>query len=142
MKARIILPPKDTDKFMVSYKELKKTVEEEFTKKRYEVYADAAQDITVQVLSNVLKTLEIFYGWKQSRLEKFIACLHDYEDDMVRFGITTVNNYNEIKDKFSIDLVKEFPAHVRGQDEPEEPGEWQKIIQHIQAKEGDDIEAD
>ncbi len=113
MKARIPIKQKDKDKIVTSYAGIKKVVEEEFAKKQYEVYNDAVQDITAQVLANVLKTLEVWYGWKESRLKKFINAMHGYEEDMVRFGITTTDNYNSLKQKYNIDLAEEFPAHVK-----------------------------
>lgn len=111
MKARI--PVKTSEKIALSRDEIKAIVEQEFTKKQYELYSDAVQDITVQVMANVLRTLEVWYDWKEQRLRKFIHSMQGYEEDMVRYGITTTDNYNYFKEKYNIDLVEEFPAHVK-----------------------------
>lgn len=111
MKARI--PVRTSDKIPMSYDGIKEVVEQEFAKRQYELYSNAVQDITVQVMANVLRTLEVWYGWKEQRLRKFIHSMQGYEDDMVRYGITTTDNYNYLKEKYNIDLVYEFPAHVK-----------------------------
>lgn len=125
MKARI--PIKNTGKILMSYDEVRQTVEEEFAKKQYELYSEAVQDITVQVMANVLKTLEVWYGWKESRLKKFVQSMHGYEEDMVRFGITTNDNFTDIKEKYNIDLAEEFPAHVK----QHKAGEPDEVFKHF-----------
>ena len=111
MKARI--PVRTSDKIPMSYDGIKEVVEQEFAKRQYELYSDAVQDITAQVMANVLKTLEVWYGWKEQRIRKFINAMHGYEEDMLKFGITSTDNYNHFKDDYNIDLVEEFPAHVK-----------------------------
>ena len=111
MKARI--PVRTSDKIPMSYDGIKEVVEQEFARKQYELYSNAVQDITVQVMANVLRTLEVWYGWKDQRIRKFIHCMHGYEEDMVRYGISSTDNYNYFKEHFGIDLVDEFPAHVK-----------------------------
>ena len=110
MKARI--KPKETDKVLMSYAGIKQVVEEEFINKEYELYEKCVQDITVQVLSNVINTLEYWYGWRKDRIRKFIGYLHSEEDDMVSMGISTLDNIKRIKERYGIDLAEEFPAHV------------------------------
>lgn len=114
MKSRII--KRDTDKVLMSQAEIKKAVEAEFTKQHYDLYCQACQDITVQVLANVLSTLELWYGWKKDRLRKFIDTLHSEEDDMLRLGTTTLENAQRVKERYGIDLYEEFPAVVEKQE--------------------------
>lgn len=110
MKARIV--NKDTDKILMTRAGIKEVVEEEFIKKEYELYEHCVQDITAQVLSNVINTLEYWYGWRKDRIRKFINYLHSEEDDMVNMGISTLDNIERIKKRYDIDLMTEFPARI------------------------------
>lgn len=116
MKARIT--HSDNDRVLMSRAGIKQIVEQEFTNKQYELYNSCARDITIQVLSNVLNTLEYWYGWKKDRLKKFIEQLHKEEDDMVQLGVSTIDNVRRIKEKFGIDLIEEFPDVVVERKEP------------------------
>lgn len=110
MKARVI--HKDTDKVLMTRAGIKEVVKEEFIKNEFELYERCVQDITAQVLSNVINTLEYWYGWKRERIRKFIKYLHSEEDDMVNMGISTLDNIERIKKCYDIDLIEEFPARL------------------------------
>ena len=115
MKSRIIRP--SNNKVPMSRAEIKAAVEKEFAKQHYNLYQETVQDITVQILANVLSTLELWYGWKKDRLRKFIDTLHSEEDDMLRLKVTTLDNVQKVKERYGIDLYKEFPAHVEKQED-------------------------
>lgn len=101
----------------VTEKQVQKSVDAQIEDIRFEVYQEAVQDITAQTLATVLVTLEQCYGWKGERLRKFVECIHDTEDLMVKpsplhHRFTHLDNLKHIKDKYNIDLRKEFPAHA------------------------------
>ena len=108
MKARL----KQPEKILMSREEITEIVNSEFQKKYYNLYAEAVQDISIQVLAGVLVTLDLWYGWKKDRLKKFVQTIHSQEDDMVDHNFSNIDNINRIKDLYGIDLEKEFPAHV------------------------------
>lgn len=102
---------------LVTEKQVQKSVDDMIDDIRYEVYAEAVQDITAQTLATVMVTLEQWYGWKEERLKKFVEHIHDTEDLMVKpsplhHRFTHLDNLKHIKEKYNIDLRKEFPAHA------------------------------
>lgn len=104
-------------KVYVTHSQIHKAVEAKVDSIRLEIYKSAVQDITVQTLATVLKTLETCYGWKEQRLKQFIQHLHDTEDLMVNpsplhHRFTHLDNERYIKETYNINLEKEFPAHV------------------------------
>ncbi len=78
-------------------------------KKDYAIAFDKlAPDVAVQVLSTVLYTLDICYGWKGERLRKFLEefkGVNDIMDDKTR-GFDHDDNYSYIKHKYGIDVKK------------------------------------
>ena len=65
-----------------------------------------APDVAVQVLSTVLYTLDVCYGWKGERLRKFLdefKGINDVMDDKSR-GFDHDDNYSYIKRKYGIDV--------------------------------------
>lgn len=110
MKARMISTP--TSRVPMSRGEITEIVNEEFIKKKHELYSSVVQDITVQVLATVLVTLELWYGWKKERLKKLIETIHSEEEDMVMNNLTTIGFVERLKAMYGIDLMEEFPAHM------------------------------
>lgn len=102
---------------LVTEKQVQKSVDNMIEDIRFEVYSEAVQDITAQTLATVMVTLEQWYGWKEERLKKFVEHIHDTEDLMVKpsplhHRFTHLDNLKHIKEKYNIDLRKEFPAHA------------------------------
>ncbi len=102
---------------LVTEKQVQKSVDDMIEDIRFEVYAEAVQNITAQTLATVMVTLEQWYGWKEERLTKFVEHIHDTEDLMVKpsplhHRFTHLDNLKHIKEKYNIDLIKEFPAHA------------------------------
>ena len=114
MRAHIKNP---SNRVYTTEKQIHNAVEAEIDSVRLTIYEAAVQDITVQTLATVLKTLETCYGWKEQRLKQFIQHLHDTEDLMVNpsplhHRFTHLDNEKYMKETYNIDLEKEFPAHV------------------------------
>lgn len=81
---------------------------------RYDEHQNAiVSDIAVQVLSNVLITLDKSYGWRKDRLKHFVEALQDMSDIMenptpMTHRFTPDDNYEYIKNTYGIDLKEEF----------------------------------
>lgn len=119
MKSHIKHP---RDRVCVTEKQIHKAVEAKVDDIRLDIYKAVVQDISVQTLATVLKTLETCYGWKEQRLKQFIQHLHDTEDLMVNpsplhHRFTHLDNERYMRETYNINLEKEFPAHVETKNE-------------------------
>lgn len=93
---------------------------EEYDKIKEEIFRSCADDIMSQTLANVLWTLSTAYGWKRKRLRKFVEWLHDTHDlqmhpSKMHHRFSALNCEKELKEKYGIDIRKEFPAVVEVQ---------------------------
>lgn len=98
-------------------RDIKREVKEQLTKQYAETYADCASDVMQQTLANVLLCLERNYGFGKKRLSDFVHALQMWCDVMdsptERTGTwTTEDNIAYFKEKYGIDLKKEFQAVV------------------------------
>lgn len=107
MKARVI----------TNVKEIREEVNRQMTEKKFELMQEIASELAVQVLANVLVTLEKSYGFKQKRLQGFVDNLKSMCDLMSnplpithRFDVD--DNIDDLKEKYGIDLKKEFKFDV------------------------------
>ena len=90
---------------------------EEVSRMYEQVYAECAADVMQQTLANVLLCLERDYGWRSKRLREFVSNLQGWCDIMqtdtpITKSWTTNDNIDYFKNKYSIDLRKEFEAEV------------------------------
>lgn len=120
MKSHIRHPK---DRVYVTETQIHDAVEAEIETIRKECHQEAVQAVTTQTLATVLYCLETCYGWKEQRLKKFLEYLHDTEELMVNpsplhHRFNHLDNMKRMKERYNIDLNKEFPAHCvdeRGQ---------------------------
>lgn len=109
MKARTYTTPK----------EIRREVEKETAEQYEKIFRKCADELTVQVLATVIWTLmtNYKYNWGKKRIMQFIEALHDTEDMMdnpsyLHHRFSPLECEQIIKDKYGIDLRKEFPAKV------------------------------
>lgn len=110
MKARKILNNSDVSIF-------DKKAQYDYKRQIYDLVVD---EITAQILSTVIFTLETEYGFGKKRLRDFCDALHRTNQDMISgvafFGqkrTLDLSRYDEeIKRKYDIDLRKEFKPVV------------------------------
>lgn len=110
MKARKILNNSDVSIF-------DKKAQYDYKRQVYDLVVD---EITAQILSTVIYTLEVEYGFGKKRIRDFCNALHRTNADMIKgvdfFGqkrTLDLSRYDEeIKRKYDIDLRKEFKPVV------------------------------
>lgn len=88
--------------------ELETVVKDEINR----LYDKIEYDIAAQFLSAILATLEIKYGWKQSRLRGFVDNLHATSElicgaDIFGHKIDTGQLINHLSEKYGIDCRDE-----------------------------------
>lgn len=104
-------------KILTTTKEVKREVEREFSQRKVDLIREIAPDLAQQVLSNVLITLDKSYGFKKQRLKSFLDQLHATcdlmnEPTVLTHRWTVDDNIKYLKDKYDIDLTKEFVFDV------------------------------
>lgn len=107
MKARILC----------SETEVRKLLDIEFKKKYQEVFDEIYIDVASQTLANVFMTLVKSYGFGKKRLIEFLENLKSNCDIMNGCGfcinkVTTDDNLAYLKDKYALDLKKEFEFEI------------------------------
>lgn len=116
MKA-LTRPPRDKPIVFNSYAEFQKAVAEEIAKQEFDIFRRHAELLVPQVYAIVLWTLDKNEGWKEKRLRRFVENLHetDYLMDhpsRLHHRFDPLDCEREIKEKYGIDLRKEFPIRV------------------------------
>lgn len=110
MKANYYRAMNKTEAFKIAQKEV--------SAKYDEIFADCAADVMQQTLANVLLCLERDYNFGKKRLSDFVKALQGWCDIMdspteLTKGWTTNDNIKYFREKYGIDLKKEFSAEVR-----------------------------
>ena len=87
----------------------KETIEKAMKAELDRLYDKVGFDVAAQLLSVVLYSLEINYGWKRDRLRAFVNNLHSTAElacgtDIFGKSIDTEQLISHIKDRYGIDL--------------------------------------
>ena len=90
----------------------KETIEKAMKAELDRLYDKVGFDVAAQLLSVVLYSLEINYGWKRDRLRSFVNNLHSTAElacgtDIFGKSIDTEQLIAHIKDRYGIDLRAE-----------------------------------
>ena len=90
----------------------KETIEKAMNAELDRLYDKVSFDVATQLLSVVLYSLEINYGWKRERLNAFVNNLHSTAElacgtDIFGKSIDTEQLISHIKDRYGIDLRAE-----------------------------------
>lgn len=98
-------------------RKVREVVAEEFDKQYYELYCNAAADISAQAYACVMWTLKTRFGWGEKRIKQLVEALHDTDELMehpsrLHHRFDPLDCEREIKEKFGVDLRKEFPPRV------------------------------
>lgn len=94
-------------------------IAKEETEKRYqEIFSECAADVMQQTLANVLLCLERECGFGEIRLKRFVKALQSWCDVMnspteITGTWTTNDNIEYFKERYGIDLRKEFQAEIK-----------------------------
>lgn len=112
--------PKDKPIVFKNYAEFQKAVADEIAKQEPEIFKKHAEMLAPQIMATVMKVLTMCEGYGKIRLERFVEEMQDLVDLMDnpsplhhRFDPTDL--IEEIKEKYGIDVVKEFPVRVEVQ---------------------------
>ena len=113
MRARIAAD----QKVMMSRKEIEEQIKTIREYDREGLYKQCADDIMIQALCVVLWTLTTQYGWRRKRLRNFVSALQSTNDLMstpsnLHHRFSPLDCENMLKERFKIDLRKEFQANV------------------------------
>lgn len=77
---------------------------------REEIFHDQMTNLTAQLLSVMLETLAVCYGWKRKRLLKYVENMQSFGDLIFTgvFGKTAnaIDCYNHIKSDYGIDTAE------------------------------------
>lgn len=84
------------------------------------VFREVAPDISVQAYACVIWTLKTRFGWGEKRIKQLVEALHDTDELMenpsrLHHRFDPLDCEREIKEKFGVDLRKEFPVRVEVQ---------------------------
>ena len=119
MRARKCLPKKGPITFD-SYEDFQKAVAEEIAKQEFDIYKRHAEQLIPQLYAMVLYTLATCEGYGEKRLKRFCEHIHDIDELMEnpsrlhhRFDPTDL--IDVVKEKYGIDVVKEFPVRIEVQ---------------------------
>ena len=90
----------------------KETIEKAMKAELDRLYDKVGFDVAAQLLSVVLYSLEINYGWKRDRLRSFVNNLHSTAElacgtDIFGKSIDTEQLISHIKNRYGIDLRSE-----------------------------------
>lgn len=112
--------PKDKPIVFKNYAEFQKAVADEIAKQEPEIFKKHAEMLIPQVYAMVLYTLATCEGYGEKRLKRFCEHIHDIDELMEnpsrlhhRFDPTDL--IDVVKEKYGIDVVKEFPVRVEVQ---------------------------
>ena len=116
MKARKRLPTNSPIVFN-SYEEFQKAVAKEMDNQEPELFVKHANDLIPQAFAVFLWTMQLNYGWGEKRLKKLVEDLHETDYLMehpsrLHHKFDPLDCERELKEKYGIDLRKEFPVRV------------------------------
>lgn len=100
-----------------TFSQIKREVAAEMNRQEPELFKKHAEMLVPQIMATVIKALTMCEGYDKIRLERFVEEVQDLVDLMEnpsplhhRFDPTDL--IEEIKEKYGIDVVKEFPPRV------------------------------
>lgn len=116
MKALTRLP-RDKPIVFNNYEDFRKAVTAEIAKEEPDIFRRHAQELIPQAFAMFLWTMDVNYGWKEKRLKQLIENLHETDYLMehpsrLHHRFDPLDCEREIKEKYGIDLRKEFPVRV------------------------------
>lgn len=112
--------PKDKPIVFKNYAEFQKAVADEIAKQEPEIFKRHAEQLIPQAYAMFFWTLDLNYGWKKKRLLKLVEDLKETDYLMehpsrLHHRFSPIDCEREIKEKYGIDVVKEFPVRVEVQ---------------------------
>lgn len=103
-----------TDKML---KSAARACREDDAEYREQVFREVVADIAAQTTANIIWTLWKMEGYGEKRIKRLIEHLHDMDELMehpsrLHHRFDPLDCEREIKEKFGVDLHKEFPPKV------------------------------
>lgn len=103
-----------------TFPQIKREVAAEVDRIEPELFKKHAEMLVPQIMATVMKVLAMCEGYGKIRLERFVEEVNDLVDLMdnpspLHHKFDPTDLIKEIKEKYGIDVVKEFPVRIEVQ---------------------------